>query len=137
MFCPLTPPSRSAKKIHMNKKNLLSSKSRFGSISLKHLLLFGFMFGLLFCAADPALASTSYMPTFTDGSGGQAAEQFNKLRGSMQSFAVVVLLIMLVIAAIMAAMQKVTMAINVAIAAIILFGGGYIMLLIYEGLKSA
>jgi Sec-independent protein secretion pathway component TatC len=42
---------------------------------------------------------------------------------------------MLVIAAIMAAMQKVTMAINVAIAAIILFGGGYIMLLIYDGLK--
>lgn len=85
---------------------------------------------------ETASATTSMIPTFTDGSGGSAAERFNQLRSGMQSFAVVILLIMLVIAAIMAAMQKVTMAINVAIAAIILFGGGYIMLLIYEGLQG-
>jgi len=90
----------------------------------------------LFCMPETASATTSLIPTFNDGSGGQASERFNQLRSGMQSFAVVILLIMLVIAAIMAAMQKVTMAINVAIAAIILFGGGYIMLLIYEGLQG-
>lgn len=80
---------------------------------------------------DSAMATVGAMPTGSS----TASAKFNTLRTSMQGFAVVVLLIMLVIAAIMAAMQKVTMAINVAIAAIILFGGGYIMLLIHDGLK--
>jgi Sec-independent protein secretion pathway component TatC len=103
----------------------------------RRLALFFFLaFAALFCVPETVEATTGLIPTFQDSGGGKAADRFNKLRGGMQAFAVVVLLIMLVIAAIMAAMQKVTMAINVAIAAIILFGGGYIMLLIYEGLQG-
>ncbi len=87
----------------------------------------------LLVPVDAALAGAAPVAIPTGGS--VAAGKFEALRGQMQGFAVVVLLIMLVIAAIMAAMQKVGMAINVAIAAIILFGGGYIMLLIYSGLQ--
>lgn len=81
-------------------------------------------------------AQVSVQPGAFGAQGSQAVTQFGQLRTQLQGFAVVILMIMLVIAAIMAAMQKVTMAINVAIAAIILFGGGYIMLLIYSGLGN-
>lgn len=113
----------------LNKPSVLTQGRRMALF-----LVLGFV--ALFCMPETASSAAGSMITFDEGSGGTAAVQFNKLRGGMQSFAVVVLLIMLVIAAIMAAMQKVTMAINVAIAAIILFGGGYIMLLIYEGLNG-
>ena len=92
--------------------------------------------GVLFYIPE-ANAANALLPTFTAKTDGEAVTRFEALRSGMQGFAVVVLLIMLVIAAIMAAMQKITMAINVAIAAIILFGGGYIMLLIYEGLRGS
>ena len=96
------------------------------------LAVFGFF---LFAPMETTQAQNAVAPgNFAAGSH-MSTTKFNALRTQMQGFAVVVLLIMLVIAAIMAAMQKVTMAINVAIAAIILFGGGYIMLLIYDGLK--
>ena len=67
----------------------------------------------------------------------QAEQQFGNLQTKLKGFAVVILLLMLVIAGIMAAMQKVQMAINVAIAAIILFGGSYVILLLAQGLGAA
>lgn len=116
----------------MNKNySLITRRSLFGGRwgALAFLAVLGLF---LFAPIDAAMAQTT-VPIPTGSS--TASTKFNALRTQMQGFAVVVLLIMLVIAAIMAAMQKVTMAINVAIAAIILFGGGYIMLLIYDGLK--
>lgn len=117
----------------MNKNySLLTKRSSFGS--RWGILAFLAVLGLFTLApVETAMAQPGALPIPAGNS--TASAKFNALRTQMQGFAVVVLLIMLVIAAIMAAMQKVTMAINVAIAAIILFGGGYIMLLIYDGLK--
>jgi len=116
----------------MNKNySLLTKRSSFSSNWGAWLFLA--VLGLfMFAPMEAALAQTAGIPPYGSHT---ASTKFNALRTQMQGFAVVVLLIMLVIAAIMAAMQKITMAINVAIAAIILFGGGYIMLLIYDGLK--
>ena len=116
----------------MNKNySLLTKRS---SLSSKWgAFLFLAVLGLFtFAPMEAAMAQGTIPPYATSG---MAGTKFMLLQDKMKGFAVVVLLIMLVIAAIMAAMQKVTMAINVAIAAIILFGGGYIMLLVYEGLK--
>lgn len=107
--------------------SLLTKRSSFGS-RWGFLAFFAVLAVFTLLPVESAMAQ---LPTTTN----TASTKFNALRTQMQGFAVVVLLIMLVIAAIMAAMQKVTMAINVAIAAIILFGGGYIMLLIHDGLK--
>jgi hypothetical protein len=110
--------------------SLLTQRSSFGTRwgFLAFLTVLGVF---MFAPMEAAMAQALPIPAGNS----TASAKFNALRTQMQGFAVVVLLIMLVIAAIMAAMQKVTMAINVAIAAIILFGGGYIMLLIYDGLK--
>ena len=66
----------------------------------------------------------------------QAEAKFLQLQGSMKSFAVVILLIMLVVAAIMAAFQKTGMAISIVIAAIILFGGVYVLKLLQTPLAG-
>lgn len=65
-----------------------------------------------------------------------ATQHFGTLQSKMKNFAIVVLLIMLVVAAIMAAMQKTGMAISIAIAAIILFGGIWILKLLQSGLTT-
>ena len=111
--------------------SLLTKRSSFGT--RWGFLAFLAIVGVFMFAPMEAAMAQAALPIPAGSS--TASAKFNALRTQMQGYAVVVLLIMLVIAAIMAAMQKVTMAINVAIAAIILFGGGYIMLLIYDGLK--
>ena len=64
-----------------------------------------------------------------------ATGKFLQLQGNMKTFAVVILLIMLVVAAVMAAFQKTGMAISIVIAAVILFGGVYILALVQTGLQ--
>ena len=111
-------------------------KSRF----TKFLLMATILFGGLVAVPEPALATGGGSDIGLFGGvvgGGQAEQKFGALQTRLKSFAVVVLLIMLVIAGIMAAMQKVQMAINIAIAAIILFGGAYILLMLAEGLGAA
>jgi hypothetical protein len=115
--------------------SLTSTKNTFNRASRWMLMALLFLGAVFVTVPEASAGGVGMMPKFTDGTS-DAQTRFNKLREGMQGFAVVVLLIMLVIAAIMAAMQKITMAINVAIAAIILFGGGYIMLLIYSGLQG-
>jgi hypothetical protein len=117
----------------MNKNNLLVKNTI--SNMTRWVLMAVLALGVLFYIPE-ADAAAGLLPKWDGKADSTAVTKFEALRTGMQGFAVVVLLIMLVIAAIMAAMQKITMAINVAIAAIILFGGGYIMLLIYEGLRG-
>lgn len=59
---------------------------------------------------------------------------FLKLQQKLRGLAVIILIVMLVIAAIMAAFQKTGMALSVAIAAVILFGGIYLLSMIQKGL---
>lgn len=92
-------------------------------------------FALVPTTANAAAQDSSLFSSITAG-GGQAEQRFGALQARMKGFAVIVLLIMLVVAGIMAAMQKVQMAINIAIGAIILFGGAYIILLLAEGLGA-
>jgi hypothetical protein len=95
---------------------------------------------------SPLITATSHAQsvggTNNDGSivgvqGGtsDATGKFLQLQGSMKTFAVVILLIMLVVAAVMAAFQKTGMAISIVIAAVILFGGVYILALFQKGLQ--
>ena len=66
------------------------------------------------------------------GTGGAKWKQFLT---KIKSFAVILLMVMVVIAALMAAMQQTKWAVNVGIAAIILFGGTYVLAVVYEGFQ--
>lgn len=104
----------------------------------KFILMSAIIFGGLVATPLPAQAGGSDIATLNGIAGSDnASVQFGNLQGKLKGFAVVVLLIMLVVAGIMAAMQKVQMAINIAIAAIILFGGAYIIQLLASGLGAS
>ena len=67
----------------------------------------------------------------------EAEGKFIGLQTRLKSLAVIILVIMLIVAAIMAAFQKTGMALSVAIAAIILFGGIFLLGMIQRGLEGA
>jgi len=93
---------------------------------------------LLLAWAPEALAQTSSQNINSDFSivqGQEAENHFWTLHSRLKGFAVVILLIMVVIAGIMASFQRTGMAIMVAVGGVILFGGYYVILLIYQGLS--
>ena len=65
----------------------------------------------------------------------QAETHFWNLHLRLKGFAVVILLIMVVVASVMATFQRTGMAIMVAVGGVILFGGYYVVLLLYQGLN--
>ena len=109
---------------------------------LARILLLAFLFTAV---PSPLTTATSHAQSTTTNNDGavvglqggttDATGKFLQLEGSMKTFAVVILLIMLVVAAVMAAFQKTGMAISIVIAAVILFGGVYILALFQNGLQ--
>lgn len=100
------------------------------------------LLAVMFLTLTPPMVSTCHAQTDDTGimgasNGDAATTHFTTLQSKLKNFAVVILLIMLVVAAIMAAMQKTGMAISVAIAAIILFGGIWILKLLQTGLQGS
>jgi len=109
---------------------------------IARILLLAFLFTAVPSPLTTATSHAQSTGTSNDGSvlglqGGStdATGKFLQLQGSMKTFAVVILLIMLVVAAVMAAFQKTGMAISIVIAAVILFGGVYILALFQKGLQ--
>jgi len=101
------------------------------------LLTVSFLGGPVFCGSTYAQSSVQDDGTIMSVTSNETNDAFMNLQVRIKGFALVILLIALVIAAIMAAMQKTGLAISVAIGAIILYGGTYILLMLQQGLTGS
>lgn len=99
------------------------------------LLLVLVQFGGLATVDAQGLGSGNLSSDFSIIQSQQAESHFWNLHLRLKGFAVVILLIMVVVAAVMATFQRTGMAIMVAVGGVILFGGYYVILLLYQGLN--
>lgn len=99
------------------------------------LTVIAFQFALSQDAFAQGLTGGNLSSDFSIVQSQQAETHFWNLHLRLKGFAVVILLIMVVVAAVMATFQRTGMAVMVAVGGVILFGGYYVVLLLYQGLN--